>query len=170
MLVAVDNLGRINEAYGFDAADEVVAEIARRIRRQMRGKDHLARFSGTKFGIILNNCTPEDMLTAADRLLAGVRDEVVQTAAGRRVTVTIGGGPGRAMPAPRDALSRAGRARQRRSSAAARSAYWPNLEREAQRGRTSARRGDHRRARAGASRWYEPIVAAASRRPAFYEC
>jgi GGDEF domain-containing protein len=45
MLVAVDSLGRIRP-YGFDAADEVLAEVAGRIRRQMRGKDHLARFSG----------------------------------------------------------------------------------------------------------------------------
>lgn len=58
----------------------------------MRGKDHLGRFSGNKFGIVLNNCTPDDMLIAADRVLANVRDQVVQTAAGPvAVTVTIGG-------------------------------------------------------------------------------
>ena len=52
----------------------------------------LGRFSGNKFGIILNNCTPDDMAMAAERLLAGVRDDVVQTGAGPvAVTVTIGG-------------------------------------------------------------------------------
>src|SRR5262249_1026140 len=80
--VAVDDLSRINASYGFDVADEVIADIAKRIRRQLRGKDHLGRLSGNKFGIILKNCTPEDMVIAADRLLAGVRDEVVQTSAG----------------------------------------------------------------------------------------
>ena len=61
LLVAIDKLDRINEAYGFDIADEVIAAVARRVRSQLRGKDHLGRFSGNKFGIILNNCTPDDL-------------------------------------------------------------------------------------------------------------
>jgi len=101
MLVAVGNVGRINDAYGFDVADEVIAEIGRRIRRQMRGKDHLGRFSGNKFGIILNNCTPEDMEKAAERFIAGVRDDVIRTGAGPvAVTVTVGG-----VTAPRHAAA-----------------------------------------------------------------
>ena len=61
LLVAIDNLGRINEAYGFDVAEEVIGAVAKRIRSQLRGMDHLGRFSGNKFGIILNNCTPDDI-------------------------------------------------------------------------------------------------------------
>jgi diguanylate cyclase (GGDEF)-like protein len=101
MLVAVDNLARINESYGFDVADEAIGAVAKRLRAKMRGGDQLGRFSGNKFGIILNNCTPDDMLVAADRLLAGVRDEVVQTAIGPvAATMTIGG-----VTAPRHARS-----------------------------------------------------------------
>jgi diguanylate cyclase (GGDEF)-like protein len=176
MLVAVDNLGRINEAYGFDAADEVIAEIGRRVRRQLRGKDHLARFSGTKFGIVLNNCTPDDMLTAADRLLAGVRDEVVQTAAGPvAVTATIGGVTGpRYARNLREMLSRAqdaldGAKTKRRGSF---QAYRPNLERDAQR-RENVRATEEIIGALNARRIslvYEPIVATGSRQPAFYEC
>jgi diguanylate cyclase (GGDEF)-like protein len=176
MLVAVDNLARLNEAYGFDVADEVIAEIARRIRRQLRGKDHLGRFSGTKFGIILQNCTPDDMLTAADRLLAGVRDEVVQTGAGPvAVTVTIGGvtGPRHARNL-RDMLSRAqdaldGAKSKRRGSF---QAYRPSLERDAQR-RQNLRATEEIIGALNARRIslvYEPIVATGSRQPAFYEC
>ncbi len=92
LLVAIDNLGRINETYGFDVADEVIAAVSKRVRTHLRGKDHLGRFSGNKLGIILNNCTLDDMQIAADRLLVSVRDQVVQTAAGPvAVTVTIGG-------------------------------------------------------------------------------
>ena len=176
LLVAVDNLGRINEAYGFDIADEVIAEVAKLVRRQLRGKDHLGRYSGNKFGIILQNCTPDDMLIAADRLLAGVRDEVVQTTAGPvAVTVTIGG-----VTAPRHArnlreiLSRAqdaldgAKAKHRGSF----QAYQPNLEREAQR-RGNVRATGEIIAALDARRIflvYEPIVAIGSRAPAFYEC
>ena len=92
LLIAIDNLGCINEAYGFDIADEVIAAVGKRVRAHLRGQDHLGRFSGNKFGIVLNNCTPDDMLIAADRLLVSVRDQVVQTGAGPvAVTVTIGG-------------------------------------------------------------------------------
>jgi len=176
MLVAIDNLGRINEAYGFDAAEEVIAAVAKRVRSQLRGKDHLGRLSGNKFGIILNNCTPDDMQIAADRLLAGMRDEVVQTGAGAvAVTVTIGG-----VTAPRHArnvreiLSRAqdaldsAKAKRRGSF----QAYQPNLEREAQR-RENVRATDEIITALNARRIflvYEPIVAIGSRLPAFYEC
>jgi len=68
LLVAIDNLGHLNEAYGFSVADEAIAQVAKRIRPQMRGGDHLGVFSGNKFGLILKNCTPEDMATAAERL------------------------------------------------------------------------------------------------------
>ncbi len=92
MLVAIDNLARINESYGFDVADEAIGAVAKRLRTKMRGGDQLGRFSGNKFGIILNTCTPDDMERAAERLVAGVRDDVVRTGAGPIViTVTIGG-------------------------------------------------------------------------------
>ena len=116
MLVAVDNLARINESYGFDVADEAIGAVAKRLRAKMRGGDQLGRFSGNKFGIILNNCTPDDMEKAAERLVAGVRDDVVRTGAGPvAVTVTIGG-----VTAPRHASQRAGNAGARAGDARSR--------------------------------------------------
>ena len=92
LLISIDHLGHLNEAYGFDAAEEVIAQVAKRIRARLRGKDHLGRFSGNKFGVILTSCTADEMAVAAERLLAGVRDETIPTAAGPvAVTVTIGG-------------------------------------------------------------------------------
>jgi diguanylate cyclase (GGDEF)-like protein len=176
MLAAIDNLGRINEAYGFNIADEVIAAVAARIRSQMRGKDHLGRFSGNKFGLILNNCTPDDLLVAADRLLVGARDHVVQTSAGPvAVTVTIGG-----VTAPRYARTVAevlARAQDALDSAKAKrrgsfQAYQPNPERDAQR-KENVRATDEIIKALNDRRLflvYEPVVAIASRTPAFYEC
>jgi diguanylate cyclase (GGDEF)-like protein len=176
MLASIDSLGRINEAYGFDIADEVIAAIAARIRSQLRGKDHLGRFSGNKFGIILNNCTPDDILIAADRLLVGAREYVVQTSAGPvAVTVTIGG-----VTAPRyarDVDEVIARAQDALDSAKAKRrgsfcAYRPNPERD-------ARRQDNVRATEEIIKAlndrrlflvYEPVVSVGSREPAFYEC
>jgi diguanylate cyclase (GGDEF)-like protein len=176
LLAAIDELGRINEAYGLDIADEVVAAVAKRLHSQMRGKDHLGRVSGNKFGIILNNCTGDDLAIAADRLVAGIRNEVMQTSAGPvAATVTIGG-----ITAPRHArnvgevLTRAhealyqARARRRGSYLT----YQPNPQRAAERAE-NVRATDEILSALNERRIYilfEPVVDVRSRAPAFYEC
>ncbi|MGA9006677.1 MAG: bifunctional diguanylate cyclase/phosphodiesterase [Xanthobacteraceae bacterium] len=176
LLVAIDHLARINESYGFDIADEVIRIVAKRLRSRMRGKDTLGRISGNKFGLVLRDCTPDDMAIAAERMLAGVRDDMVPTAAGPiAVTVTIGG-----ITAPRharsvtEALSRAqgsleaARARRRGSFMA----YRPSVERETMR-RESVRATDEIVAALNERRIflaYETVASAADRKPAFYEC
>ena len=51
VLVGIDHLAGLNEAFGFDVADEVIVEVAQRIRSRLRGGDILGRFSGNKFGV-----------------------------------------------------------------------------------------------------------------------
>jgi len=176
LLAAVDNLARINEAYGYDVADEVIAAVGKRLRAKMRGADVLGRFSGNKFGIVLHKCTLDDMRTAAERLLAGVRDDVVQTKVGPvAVTATVGG-----VVAPRHArnieevLARsqealnAAKAKRRGSFAA----YRPNIEREEQR-RENQRAGDEIVTALNEQRVllaFEPVVETGTRRLAFHEC
>jgi len=176
LLVSIDHLGHLNEAYGFDAAEEVIAQVAKRIRALLRGKDHLGRFSGNKFGVVLTSCTAEEMTVAAERLLAGVRDETIATAAGPvAATVTIGGAtaPRHARSVPEifsralDALH-AARARRHGSFVA----YRPNVERDALR-RENVRATDEIVAALNERRIalaFEPVVEAKSRTVAFYEC
>jgi diguanylate cyclase (GGDEF)-like protein len=176
MLIAVDNLARINEAYGFGVADEVIASVGRRIRSRMRTGDTLGRFSSNKFGVVLKTCTPDDLIAAADRFLAAVREDVVRTAHGPvAASVTIGG-----IAAPRhartvdDIIAHAqesldtAKSRRRGSFVA----YRPNVERDAAR-RDNVQTTDkiitalnERRIRLA----YEPIVETVARQPAFYEC
>jgi diguanylate cyclase (GGDEF)-like protein/PAS domain S-box-containing protein len=176
LLVAIDHLANLNESYGFDVAEDVIAQVAKRIRARLRGKDFLGRFSGNKFGIILTACTAEELAVAADRLLAGVRDETIATAAGPvAVTVTIGGltAPRHARTVPeilsrvQDALHAA--RRKRHGSFAP---YRPNVERDAFR-RDSVRATDEIVAALNERRIelaYEPVVETKSRKTAFYEC
>jgi diguanylate cyclase (GGDEF)-like protein len=176
LLVAIDNLGGINRSYGHETADQVIGVVSKRIRRLMRGRDALGRYSGNKFGIVLKDCTPDDMAVAAERLLAGVREELVQTDSGAiAVTVTIGG-----VTAPRhartvaDVLARAqealdGAKAKRRGSFLA---YRPSIEREAQR-RENVRATDEIVAALNERRIflaYETVARSADRTPAFYEC
>ena len=176
LLIAIDNLARINELYGFETADQLIAAVAKRIRKLMRGKDLLGRISGNKFGIVLRDCTPDDLAVAAERMLTGVHDEMVPTANGAiAVTVTIGG-----VTAPRHArtaaevLARAQEAldiakSKRRGSF---DAYRPNIEREMLR-RENVRATDAIVAALNERRIflaYETVVTAINRAPAFYEC
>lgn len=78
-IAAVNNLSTVNEAYGFDVADEVIVAVGRRLRQVMRVGDGIARYSGGKFGIILNDCGEEELKTALERYLAVVRDNVIET-------------------------------------------------------------------------------------------
>src|SRR5262249_58018062 len=78
LLAAIDNLGSINRAYGYDVADEVITAVAKRVHSQLRAEDHLGRYSGNKFGLILNNCTIEDMRVAAERVLATPPDHALR--------------------------------------------------------------------------------------------
>jgi diguanylate cyclase (GGDEF)-like protein len=176
MLIAIDNLGRINESFGFDIADQVIAAVAKRLRTRMRGKDTLGRYSGNKFGMVLRDCTPDDMAVAAERMLAGVRDEMVPTSAGPiAITITIGG-----VNAPRHARSvtevlsltqeTLDAAKSRRQGSFL--AYRPSIERDAMR-RETVRATDEIVAALNERRIflaYETIVTAKDRTPAFFEC
>ena len=176
MLIGIDHLARINDAFGFDVADAVISEVATRIRARLRGGDVLGRFSGNKFGLILKNCTVDDMNVAAERFLAGIRDEVVPTKSGPvSVTASIG-----AVSVPRyarstdEAINRAHEtldmAKRRRSGSF--SIWRPNVERDAQR-RVNIRVTDEIVTALNERRIvmaFEPVVEAVSRKASFYEC
>lgn len=91
-IVAVDNLAVLNDAYGFDVADEVIAGVAGRIRKEMRGGDAIGRLSGNKVGIVLNRCSDEDLRTAVQRFARTVGSGPISTGTGSvAVTVSVGG-------------------------------------------------------------------------------
>jgi len=176
MLIGIDHLARVNDAFGFDVADAVISDVAKRIRARLRGGDVLGRFSGNKFGLILKNCTVEDMNIAAERFLAAVRDDVVPTRSGPvSVTASVG-----AVSLPRyarsadEAINRAHEtldsAKRRRAGSYL--AWRPNVERDAQR-RVNIRVTDEIVTALNERRIvmaYEPVVTAGARESAFYEC
>ena len=143
LLVAIDHLAHLNESYGFDIAEDVIAQVAKRIRARLRGKDYLGRFSGNKFGVILTACTAEELAVAADRLLEGVRDETI---ADRRRS---GGGDGddrrhhRAAPRPQ----RPGNSKPRAGRATCRAPQTPRLVRPLSAERRARRAAPRQRAR-----------------------
>ncbi len=91
LVASIDRLAMINDSYGFDAADEVIVAVGERLHRSLRSSDIIGRTAGNKFGVVLKNCTEDDITSVAERLRAVVRDEVVDTRAGRvSVTSSVG--------------------------------------------------------------------------------
>jgi diguanylate cyclase (GGDEF)-like protein len=176
MLIGIDHLARINDAFGFDVADAVISEVGCRVRSRLRGGDVLGRFSGNKFGLVLKNCTVDDIHVAAERFLAAIGDDVVPTKSGPvSVTASIG-----AVSVPRyarsadEAINRAQEtldmARRRRVGSF--SLWRPNAERDAQR-RVNIRVTDEIVTALNERRIvmaFEPVVQTRSRDAAFHEC
>ena len=92
LMTSVNNLDVINETFGFDIGDEVIASIARQIKSKLRGGDTLGRYSSNKFGIILSDCGPGAMRIAAERFMRSVRDNTIRTSACQlSASISVGG-------------------------------------------------------------------------------
>jgi diguanylate cyclase (GGDEF)-like protein len=91
LVTSIDRLAMINDSYGFDAADEVIMAVGERLAHSLRSSDVIGRTAGNKFGVILKDCTESDIEIVAERLRATVRNEMVETRAGRvAVTASVG--------------------------------------------------------------------------------
>jgi len=91
-VAAIDDLAVINETYGFDAADEVIVAVGRRLSEVAGASGVIGRTAGNKFGIILEGCSAAEMAERATSLRTAVRTRVVPTRAGTvSATVSLGG-------------------------------------------------------------------------------
>ncbi|WP_394486117.1 putative bifunctional diguanylate cyclase/phosphodiesterase [Roseateles sp. BYS96W] len=76
-IIDLDDFGRLNAEHGQLVADAVLLQLSARLQttlRSARGNwpdtaDHLARFHGDEFGVLLRVQTPEEAQRAVDRLL-----------------------------------------------------------------------------------------------------
>jgi diguanylate cyclase (GGDEF)-like protein len=92
LLIGIDNLAVLNEAYGYDVGDELIAAVAERLRTEMRASDVMARYAGNKFALFLDACSSAQMNTTAARFLACVEAAPLTTQAGKiAALVRIGG-------------------------------------------------------------------------------
>lgn len=175
LFAAIDDLYRTNRNFGYDAGDELIAGVARRLAGEMRSTDVLARYSGHKFLLILDSCDGEQMALAAQRFLTAVAAAEFPTAAGALpASLKIGG-----VTAPRHARTTQvlfQRAEEALDAARSRSpmrfaAYEPSLLHDDTRIRTQTMAEqivsalNQRRIEIA----LEPIVHATSRTPFFHE-
>jgi len=91
LLAGVNDLTLINETYGYDVGDEVITIVGKRIGRALRGADCIGRFSSNKFGILLQDCSADGAEAITRRIMAAVRDSVIDTSVGAVATsISVG--------------------------------------------------------------------------------
>ncbi len=56
LIAAIDELTRLNDDFGHEATDEIIGVVQERLRSVMRRRDHLLRYSGNRFAILLTGC------------------------------------------------------------------------------------------------------------------
>ncbi|MEM9207382.1 MAG: bifunctional diguanylate cyclase/phosphodiesterase, partial [Pseudomonadota bacterium] len=92
LLCAIDRLADLNTTFGYDVADQVLVELSKRLRKEVRAGDCIGRLSGNKFAVVLSNCGHDQMEIAARRFRQAANDAVVVTAAGPvSITLSVGG-------------------------------------------------------------------------------
>jgi diguanylate cyclase (GGDEF)-like protein/PAS domain S-box-containing protein len=87
LFVDVDRFATVNDAWGHAAGDVLLAEIAERLRRAVRGVDVIGRFGGDEFVIVCERMTPEIAEKVAARVHQLVAEPVLLN--GQRLTCTV---------------------------------------------------------------------------------
>lgn len=82
----LDRFKVLNDNCGHLAGDELLRQIAARLKITFRRHDLLARVGGDEFAILMKHCTPEEAQQAAERVLADIR-EMTFVWEGRRFTL-----------------------------------------------------------------------------------
>ena len=87
LVVGLDRFRRVNEALGLGAGDELLRQVADRLRTCVRPEDALARSGADEFALLLDGVPAvEDALAVARRLEASLRAPFL--VAGRRLSIT----------------------------------------------------------------------------------
>lgn len=87
----IDHFKQVNDTLGHAAGDEVLKEIADRLKFDLRPYDLVGRYGGEEFLLILPGCGLIDGARRADDIRAAVAKSAVRTAFGKvAVTISMG--------------------------------------------------------------------------------
>jgi two-component system, cell cycle response regulator len=79
ILADIDHFKRVNDTLGHTAGDEVLREVARRLKIDLRPYDLVGRYGGEEFLILLPGCNLENGARRADAIRSLVCKDPIQT-------------------------------------------------------------------------------------------
>ena len=90
-LLDLDGFKAVNDSLGHDAGDELLVQVSRRLRQQLRHHDVIARLGGDEFVIVASSLRGEaEALTLGRKLLDAFEHPFVVAGRSCRVGLTIG--------------------------------------------------------------------------------
>jgi diguanylate cyclase (GGDEF)-like protein len=89
LYIDIDHFKQVNDSVGHQGGDEVLREVATRIKAELRISDALARFGGEEFVVLLIDADRQSAGVVAERIRAGVAGTTVELAGGEMVVVTV---------------------------------------------------------------------------------
>ncbi len=86
LMMGLDRFTLVNDALGHSAGDQLLVEVARRLRKCIRETDTVVRLDGDKFALVMAIAGMDDSVIVAEKVLSAIRepfriggDEVVIT-------------------------------------------------------------------------------------------
>jgi diguanylate cyclase (GGDEF)-like protein len=103
MYIDIDHFKRVNDTVGHGGGDEVLREVANRIKAELRLSDALARFGGEEFVVLLIDADLESAAYVGERIRAGIAASMIELSHGVRVSITASAGVASLDQVPADA-------------------------------------------------------------------
>jgi diguanylate cyclase (GGDEF)-like protein len=73
----LDGFKTVNDQYGHAAGDEVLCEVGRRLKEQVRSEDTVSRLGGDEFGVITRNIAQDSAQLLVQRISQAVTAPVL---------------------------------------------------------------------------------------------
>jgi diguanylate cyclase (GGDEF)-like protein len=89
LYIDVDHFKQVNDTYGHQAGDDVLREVASRIKAELRMSDALGRFGGEEFVVLLIDADVESASVVAQRIRASVANQLFLLGEGQGLAVTV---------------------------------------------------------------------------------
>src|SRR5471030_2428588 len=89
MYLDIDHFKRVNDTVGHQGGDEVLREVAQRIKAELRLSDALARFGGEEFVVLLIDADLDSAAFVAERIRASVAGALISVPQQTQVSVTV---------------------------------------------------------------------------------
>jgi diguanylate cyclase (GGDEF)-like protein len=89
MYIDIDHFKRVNDTVGHGGGDEVLREVAGRIKNELRTSDALARFGGEEFVVLLIDANLESAAFVAERIRASVAGSMIMLSPELQLSVTV---------------------------------------------------------------------------------
>jgi diguanylate cyclase (GGDEF)-like protein len=91
ILVDIDHFKHINDTYGHLTGDEVLFEVANRVRSCMRSYDSVGRYGGEEFLLVIPGCDHSQAFQVAEKIRLAVNQNPIRTSRlDRSLTISLG--------------------------------------------------------------------------------